>query len=660
MRRALRRALPRHDDAGFTLVEVMMACVILGILATAVLGLILTTQSQNVTNRSRIAASNLAAREMDLVRDQFHRSKTAPVEIATQGTVVNPHPMDDPSDGGSHTDEPFVIDGKQFTITRTASWDMYKGGTSACDGGEYVTYPTLAITVSVTWPNMGSVKPVVSTAQLAPDKGFGIPDTDSFVAVRVSDENNERQAGRSVKISGGGQTTTVTTDGSGCAVVEVSPAVGVGTDYTAQVVDLGYVDTSSTAQPTKDVGFVGRGQLANNVAFQVARAGTAHVDLVDSTGAPVAHPPAGAIITLDPSESSASAVQVPITGPSVEVHNLWPTEYRAYYGDTPPATGTISQTLEPGGTVTLTAVLQLADTTVAGLPAGAVLQAVAGDAATCTGATTLGTSNGTAPIPVHLPPGDWSFFAVFPYAACSPGPQPTLVPGTNGAITWAYSTVTSPGLAAGSTLHLAEQSKVTNVGTATTCPTVQAGMTLDVPAAGLAVPAGTWVVWASNASGQCAKPSNPPKITTLYGQDAVVSWAAHQVTLRVTGVKYVGSKGSSYYWPTVYITQTPLSGLTCTGGTNGGVRIAATNAKLSAASYKDNKSNPTTSGNNRDLNDFTAQDGPWYVIANDQNGNNNQSPRWTGSGNASCKLAGTVTIDAFSASPTSLTYAVVG
>ena len=645
MRNALRRAL-NEAEAGFTLVEVVTACVILGILSSVVLGIILQTQAQSVSNRARVAASNLAAREIDLVRDEFHRKKTAPTEIAGAGTVVNPHALD-----GQVAGQPLVMDGKKFTVTRSVQWNITGTGQSACDGGSLLVYPTLGVTVTVTWPNMGNIKPVVSTEALAPDKGSGIPATDSFIAIKVSDQDGDPSVGRTVKVQGGGQTKNGTTDATGCAVVEVTPAAGAtGTTYSATVTDSGYVDISSTANPTKNVGNVTQGQLNNNVIFQVAHAGRAFIHLIDSNGNPVLAPPADAKVTLDAAEYSGSGpgTAYSATGSVTEIDNLWPTNYGAYYGTTPPAGAFERKDLEPGGTIELNAVLELGNTSVNGLPAGTVVKVVAGDAASCTGATVVGTADGSGTVPVSLPPGEWSFFATFPSVDCSPGPDVSLVPGANGAISWSFSHFTVSGAPTGSTVYVAEASKVT---VPTTCPpATQAGAAITVPPEGVDLPAGNWYVWGTSGT-LCAKPSSGASVQLTYDQDLALSWGSHSVTLTITGVRYIGSVNTgtsrnpkyTYYWPTIYVTKTPISGLTCSSS---GVKVTAGGLGLTNWTLLGS----ATSNQNRSASN-TVQEGTWYVIANDQNSNSGQT-RWT---SPTCKLAGTVTIDSFSGS-TSVNY----
>ncbi len=125
-----------------SLVEVVVAMVVLAIMASAVLGIILKAQAAGVNNRARISAANLAAREIDILRDEFGRTSDAPATIAASGVVVNPHPL-----AGGTAGAPLTVDGTQYTVTRSVAWAITGSGDSACEGGSLVDYPTLAVTV---------------------------------------------------------------------------------------------------------------------------------------------------------------------------------------------------------------------------------------------------------------------------------------------------------------------------------------------------------------------------------------------------------------------------------------------------------------------------------------------------------------------------------
>ncbi len=520
-----------------SLVEVVVAVVVLGILASAVLAIILATQSAGVSNRNRVAASNLAARELELVRDEFTRSDSAPMTIADAGTVTNPHHLDGQSPGAA-----LVVDGTHYTVVRSVAWNIMGTGASACAGGTAVTYPTLEVTVTVTWPHMDSVKPVRSTAALAPAKGSGIPVTSSYVAVKIVDQAGQPSAGRGIKVTGGSVTKTGTTDDSGCAVVRVDPATG-GTAYTVQATDSGYVDIAGTTGPTKNAGTLVPGQLNNSVTFAYARAGTVRLHLVDPAGDPI--DPAmlsAASVTLVASEHAGStgATAHPVTGTTTEVTGLWPTSYGAYFGATAPADGYTTAALGAGATLDLDVRVTMATGSLLDLPAGtASVVAVPASGAGCTdpSARVVDAAGFT------VLPGAWSFYATGPSFDCSPGPSAvSLAGGGNDGIVWGTTTLGVTNAPAGGTLWAVSRSKVPGA-TLTSCPgPTYAGVAVNVDGArsgAVEIPAGDWYVFRTDgaASGTClGVPSGQYSRVVAYGSVTTIGWVVPTTTLKVTDV----------------------------------------------------------------------------------------------------------------------------
>lgn len=664
MRHTLRRAV-RRPDAGFTLVEVVVACVILGILSAVVLAFILQTQSQSVTNRSRVAASNLASRELDMVREEFHRKDQnwpAVIEAQTSGgqpdgTVVNPHPLDGGVDG-----QPLVVNATPFTVTRSSHWNLTRSGTSTCDGGSLQIYPTLQVTVSVTWPHMGSVKPVVSTAQLAPDKGQGIPSEDSFIAVRAVDQDLQPLVETPVVVTGGSQTASGSTDADGCAVIEVSPEAGLGTTYTAQATGAGLVDVNDVLNPTVSVGKVPRGQLVT-AKFGLAQGGTVTIRLTDPSHTVIpAAQAAGKHVVLFAPDSAGNKTSPQVingTNSTVTVAHLWPGRYAAYFGDSVPTENdTAPQTLEPGGSLVLDAVMAPATGTFANLPAGTTSVVAMPNSATtcCSGGVTVPTTG------FSLVPGAWSFFASGSDGGHafvnSPGPGSgggtavTLVGGDNGALTWGSSTLTVSGTVPAGTLYALGYGVSGNLGT--TCPAT----TLDASAYPVAVganslTAGDYYVYVRATDGSCKQPiagtTNYYRITVPYGENATLGWPTHTVTLNIANIAPVTRASNTNYWPSVYLSRVPVTdgSVTCS---RTGLTIAGTTQVPLTLSGKSN-----TSGAKASATATLTGDGAWYLIANDQTGRN----YWpTHSGGKMCAAAGSITVVPTTTSPQSLTYAV--
>jgi prepilin-type N-terminal cleavage/methylation domain-containing protein len=542
-------SMQRDRERGMSLVEVVVAVVVLGVFSAAVLGVILQTQSAGVTNRARVAASNLAAREIDMVRDQFTRSNSSALAIAAAGTQTNPDPLD-----GQAAGAPLQVDGMSYTVVREVAWNLTGNGQSACDGGSLVVYPTLGVRVSVSWPHMGSVKPVVSTASLAPAKGQGIPGTASFVAVKVVDSLGQPSPDRGIKVSGGSESHTATTDDSGCAVVQVSPVAGVGTTYTAQATDPGYVDISGTTGPVKNVGQIAQGQLNNSVTFTYDRAGTVQLHLVDPSGGTLDPATvAGATVTLVAGESSGatSASNPPVTGLTTTVSGLWPTSYGAFFGVTPPTTGYSTTPLPPGGTITIDVPVVMATGSLTGVPATSTsVIAVPGGSTTCT-------TSGARPVSAagfSLVPGDWSFFATGPTFTCAPGPSAvSLAAGPNDGTPWVQTTLSVSGAPTGGTLWAVSRSKVPGA-TLTSCPGgAYAGVAVNVDSARtspVVIPAGDWYVYRTDgaAGGACLGIPGGGQYSKVltYGVANTLVWVAPNAVITVNGAPTGSSRAVVY------------------------------------------------------------------------------------------------------------------
>jgi hypothetical protein len=234
--RTLRRRA--GEDDGFGLVEAIVAAFVLLLFSVGIAGLISATLKVSKIDRMRVAASSLATREMEIVRNQFAASDAAALAIVGAGLVVDPNPLD-----GSGTN---VLDGVAYTVKRTASWIPSGTGVSACDGGGAVTYPSVRIAVEVTWPGMTGVRPVRSDSVVTPNKTLLNTDY-SFVAVKVNRFDGKPFPGRTVTSSGPSGTVQQLTDASGCAVF------GLATpgSYTFTLDEAGFVDYYNKAVHTQ-------------------------------------------------------------------------------------------------------------------------------------------------------------------------------------------------------------------------------------------------------------------------------------------------------------------------------------------------------------------------------------------------------------------------
>ncbi len=214
---AARLTAVRDGSDGFSLIEVVIAMAVLAITALAVLTVLVNGMGVSKSARQRVAASNLASREIEIVRNQFNTSSSdALAGRRTRGTQTNANPIAGPG--------PSVVDGVPYTVVREVQWLPVGNGASACDGGSLVNFPSLRVQVRVTWPNMGSAKPVRSDTLLTPSKDTLGNTVLSFVAVKVKNAAGLASVGVPVAASGPGGSFSQTTDTSGCAVFQVGSA----------------------------------------------------------------------------------------------------------------------------------------------------------------------------------------------------------------------------------------------------------------------------------------------------------------------------------------------------------------------------------------------------------------------------------------------------
>ena len=233
-----------RDDVGVTLVEVMVALTILTLLTASVGAGLLAIQKSAFQSKQRAAAADLATREVEIVRNWFHSSDTAPINVMAAGDVTNGNPL--PGQAGAA-----VVDGVSYTVKREMAWLITGSGYSACDGGSVVTYPSVSIHVVVTWPNMGTVAPVTEDSILTPPKSV-LNASYSYYAVKVLNRDGLPNEGRTVSVTGPAGTQTDQTGPDGCATfLLTSPG-----SYTASMTEgaSGYVSytgvTSQTATLT--------------------------------------------------------------------------------------------------------------------------------------------------------------------------------------------------------------------------------------------------------------------------------------------------------------------------------------------------------------------------------------------------------------------------
>ena len=232
---------PAGDDAGFGMVEVLVAMLIFALVAVGIAYSVLATLRNTHDSKAREVALALAAEEISAVRaigDPFDV-----VDCSTPRTVVQ---------------------GETYTITRTTAWVNEAGSDAECSasGG---TLRFLRVNVKVTWS--GSSRPGMaaeSNTLLAPVSRINTPGMGTvFVSVKGADGLGMDGISFSITPSPGTGVTIEPTDDKGCSILLGVPP---GT-YTVSLSKPGHLDYLQVAAPSLP-GVVVRG-LRNGVPLPV-------------------------------------------------------------------------------------------------------------------------------------------------------------------------------------------------------------------------------------------------------------------------------------------------------------------------------------------------------------------------------------------------------
>ena len=189
-------------------------------------------------DRDRIQAANLAARELEITRSEFMNSATG--ATTPRGHDHRREPARAARRYGGRA-QPVRRDPSRCSGSRAGT------GTSSCDGGATVEYPSLAVDVKVTWPRMESVKPVESHTVLTPPKG-SLNSNLGFVGIKVLRADGTPASGQAVNLTGPSSATEL----HGRRRLRGLRALHHG-HLQAGVATTGYVDNFGVAAPTKAV-----------------------------------------------------------------------------------------------------------------------------------------------------------------------------------------------------------------------------------------------------------------------------------------------------------------------------------------------------------------------------------------------------------------------
>jgi prepilin-type N-terminal cleavage/methylation domain-containing protein len=248
------------DAGGFGLIELIIAMSIFAILMGGIVVSLGAGLAVARNNRERSVAANLAADEMDAIRQTTFSSLTL-----------------------GFTTSSVTVDGVPYTVDRNLEWVGTNATAGECDSTT-TTPQVVRATVEVSWTNMKAIQPVKTSTILAPPIGSYASGL-GHVAVRVRNSDALPVGGTPVRVLNstlGVNQLLSTTDASsaspGCAFFGF---LAPGT-YSVSLNTTGYVDRQGTANPTQSIGVNG-GQVAS-VAFDYDRAASLQLTLAGFNG----------------------------------------------------------------------------------------------------------------------------------------------------------------------------------------------------------------------------------------------------------------------------------------------------------------------------------------------------------------------------------------
>lgn len=206
-------------DQGFTLIEVLVAMMVFGILSVLVAYLLTTAMTLTRSNRASEVAANLAAQAIDQAR------LTSNVFSVVSGVTTT------------------TVDGTTYTVTKSAGWLTNAGTASDCGTSGLLQNKTL--NVSVTWSGMRTgASPVQASTLLAPAGPINDPTTGTIIV-------HVRHAADGTGVPGVPIAVAVDSTISPNTATTVSPAPSAtdidGCSYVLKVVPGSYIVTIGTS-----------------------------------------------------------------------------------------------------------------------------------------------------------------------------------------------------------------------------------------------------------------------------------------------------------------------------------------------------------------------------------------------------------------------------
>lgn len=324
------------EQAGFTLVEVLVSAIVLVTVSIGALGAIEAATRSTAEERHRARAHSIA--EADLARMRAMRISDLSNLYETR-TVSQ--------------------DGTPYTVTSHADYLTDSTGTASCEAGT-ASADYIRISSTASWPSIGSRPPVNTASIVAPPNG-SVSANSGALAIGVEDSQNVGIPGIGLSGTGAGTFSGVT-GSNGCAVFGNLPAG----DYTLSLsgVATGLVDRDGNPPQDQQTSVVA--ESTNTLVLQYDDPGTIPVTFTTrpSPGAAPVASMADSVVLFNTGMTSARVFGAPgtqittITGTS-----LFPfdSEYAVYAGtcegdnpnpaddDPPPVPQAVASVLLPPG-----------------------------------------------------------------------------------------------------------------------------------------------------------------------------------------------------------------------------------------------------------------------------------------------------------------------
>jgi prepilin-type N-terminal cleavage/methylation domain-containing protein len=277
-----RRLAHRRADAGFTLVESVVATTLFGVFAASLLTFVMGTFRLTVETQRRVTATHLAT-------EQIADARALVALPVAQAGAVGVTPSIDPT---FLDDESVVqVGGVPYEVTRTARPSREAEGEPACvaaSSGTGMPAAVVDVVVEVSWPTGAAPVRLVQQEVLSER---------AFVAVRVHD-GQLPVAGAQVGLLSAAQRTGTTphaqwesTDADGCVVLEVDPAADPAPHhwYTVRAGDAASDATqhvTAGGRYSTPAAYLGRAEagVVRTAAVEVRREGTVRMVVVDDHG----------------------------------------------------------------------------------------------------------------------------------------------------------------------------------------------------------------------------------------------------------------------------------------------------------------------------------------------------------------------------------------